>query len=459
MKNSIFVLALVALFTVGSAHAGPNKIQKQGVKTLADCIAVGATGANCLIETPQLWDTTNSQQLSATIASLATPLSSPLTTKGDLWGYSTVNARIPACSNGQYLTYDSAQTLGVSCATPAGATPLNPQVSSTLRTTAITTWTSATGLNNGSYNWFDVIYMPPQNGISNVTPRYIAVGSGSPNNAAYSTNGLSWTQVATPDPVAYFGAAYSPELGRLVAVGVDKIMTSTDGTSWTARTSPEADAWTSVTWSPELSLFCAVSNSGGTDSHSVMSSPDGITWTTRNGVNNFHWTSVVWADSLGLFVAVGYGSASHIMTSPDCINWTGRTDAGLGQWQRVAWSPDLGMLVAVTGAGAGSGAAMTSTNGTTWTSRTLPGDGTDWRGVTWSPELGVFAAVNRDATVNSIATSTDGITWTGRVAAEQNGWNGITWGAQFGNFMAVSNNSAGTNFAMKSKIVKKFVAP
>lgn len=44
---------------------------------------------------------------------------SPLTTKGDVWGYNSDNARIPVGSNGQVLTADSAQTLGLKWATPA----------------------------------------------------------------------------------------------------------------------------------------------------------------------------------------------------------------------------------------------------------------------------------------------------------------------------------------------------
>jgi hypothetical protein len=48
-------------------------------------------------------------------------LSSPLTTKGDVWGYSTTNARIPVGSNGTVLTADSAETLGVKWAAPASA--------------------------------------------------------------------------------------------------------------------------------------------------------------------------------------------------------------------------------------------------------------------------------------------------------------------------------------------------
>jgi len=39
--------------------------------------------------------------------------SSPLTTKGDVFGYSTVDARIPVGTNDHVLTADSAQTLGV----------------------------------------------------------------------------------------------------------------------------------------------------------------------------------------------------------------------------------------------------------------------------------------------------------------------------------------------------------
>ena len=38
---------------------------------------------------------------------------SPLTTKGDLYGFSTVNARLPVGTNGQHLSVDSTQTLGI----------------------------------------------------------------------------------------------------------------------------------------------------------------------------------------------------------------------------------------------------------------------------------------------------------------------------------------------------------
>jgi uncharacterized protein YaiE (UPF0345 family) len=54
---------------------------------------------------------------------------SPLTTKGDLYGYNTTNARVPIGTNGQVLTADSTAALGLKWATasslPTGWSLLN----------------------------------------------------------------------------------------------------------------------------------------------------------------------------------------------------------------------------------------------------------------------------------------------------------------------------------------------
>jgi hypothetical protein len=47
----------------------------------------------------------------------------PLTTKGDLFGFDTADARIPIGTNGHILTADSTEALGVKWAAPAGGLP------------------------------------------------------------------------------------------------------------------------------------------------------------------------------------------------------------------------------------------------------------------------------------------------------------------------------------------------
>lgn len=63
---------------------------------------------------------------------------SPLTTKGDVLGYSTVNARVPVGTDGQVLTADSAQTLGVKWATASATTSANVRASEGAGTTTLT---------------------------------------------------------------------------------------------------------------------------------------------------------------------------------------------------------------------------------------------------------------------------------------------------------------------------------
>ena len=71
------------------------------------------------------WSTPGQVKLNATAGA-----GSPLTTKGDLYGYSTTNARVPVGSNGKVLTADSTAAAGVSWQTPTdtGITQLTGDV-------------------------------------------------------------------------------------------------------------------------------------------------------------------------------------------------------------------------------------------------------------------------------------------------------------------------------------------
>jgi hypothetical protein len=68
-----------------------------------------------------------------------TGATSPLTTKGDVWGYSTLDARIPVGANDTVLTADSAQALGVKWATPSsGGFTLISTTTPTVSTSVVT---------------------------------------------------------------------------------------------------------------------------------------------------------------------------------------------------------------------------------------------------------------------------------------------------------------------------------
>lgn len=137
----------------------------------------------------------------------ATPATSPLTTKGDLFGYDTANARLPVGTNNQVLTADSAQTLGVKWATPSGAT----KSYSLLSTTSLTAASTITVSSLGGYDDFLFLISSWECGTassqlsmvfnSDTASNYQAGGFQTASSATYdrqmiqAMTGASWTAV------------------------------------------------------------------------------------------------------------------------------------------------------------------------------------------------------------------------------------------------------------------------
>ena len=158
---------------------------------------------------------------------------------------------------------------------------------------------------------------------------------------------------------------------------------------------------------------------------------DGTTWTARNATEANFWQSVTFGN--GTFVAVSTNGTNRVMTSSDGISWTARS-VPASTWTSVTYGN--GVFVAV--AGFGTDRIMTSPNGVTWTPRGSSTDG--WAGITFGN--GTFVAVGMGPT-NYVMTSTDGITWTNRsIPTSSSGaqWQSVTWGNN--KFVAIS----GTGF-------------
>lgn len=134
----------------------------------------------------------------------AWPLTSPLTTKGDLWGYSTTDVRIPIGTNGKVLMADSTQAAGVKWETVAGtgtvtsvalSLPSFITVSGSPVTTAGTlTGTLATQVANR-------VFAGPGSG-ANAAPTFRAIvaldlGTGTADTTKFLRGDLTWQTFTT----------------------------------------------------------------------------------------------------------------------------------------------------------------------------------------------------------------------------------------------------------------------
>ena len=187
-------------------------------------------------------------------------------------------------------------------------------------------------------------------------------------------------------------------LNSQAAGGKQKIFVAGD-TSGKRLTSPDGVTWTqTAVVALEISdgafgaeLYVMVGKSGRIDT-----SPDAITWTARNtGTNDFYGLDFV----NDVFILTG---DNVFKTSTNGTGYTDRSGPG-GGLTCAAYGDGVYVV------GGNSGVITTSTNLSSWTSRTS-GFGTDYiTGLAYG--AGLFVAVGW---AGKITTSPDGTTWTSR---------------------------------------------
>jgi hypothetical protein len=133
-------------------------------------------------------------------------------------------------------------------------------------------------------------------------------------------------------------------------------------------------------------------------------STDGITWTDRSAAGLSQKIRGA-AFGAGIFVWSASDNRSQIATSTNGTTWVSRTLPANGIWNSIVYASNNFVAVAESGAGG----IATSTNGTTWTQRTLPASLTATRTeVVYGG--GSFVIITGGS--NQAAHSTDSITWT-----------------------------------------------
>lgn len=272
-------------------------------------------------------------------------------------------------------------------------------------------------------------------------------GGSTPNyySFLYSPDGITWFVPNTQNTGSFFNAAtgitWSPQLNLWCATGngLNSFATSPDGINWTPRgTSGVTATARGIAWNPSLNHWLVCGDAAGTyGTNCIATSTDGINWSGRAGTNlmNFAYAAV-WAPQINLWVVVGSAGNNTLATSIDGITWIGRGNILYNPLYCVAWN---GTLFVTGGAGGiATGIVNTATNAITWTARTIPIGNV--YGITWSQKLLLWIATGQ--TTNTIATSPDGITWTGRGNIFTSLGYGIAYSTQLNQLVAVGS---GTN--------------
>jgi hypothetical protein len=195
--------------------------------------------------------------------------------------------------------------------------------------------------------------------------------------------------------------------------------------SSTAGELADIDYWSSITYGN--GIWIAVTKGINNDGEIVNYSTNGTDW-IQYPIPSGGWTSVKYAD--GKFVAVS--KDSKVATSADGISWTLGTIPA-AEYTSVTYGNGHWVAVA-----SGGTSAARSSNGTTWSSITLP-EGADWSDIAYGK--GVFVAVSQgDSSTANVAYSTNlGVSWA--LASVPGGAKSIAYGNN--RFVILSGGYAG----------------
>ena len=233
---------------------------------------------------------------------------------------------------------------------------------------------------------------------------------------ATSHNGITWTVRTTPAQLVSLQGICAGK-DKFVAVGqtasdasLNLGFYSTDGITWNNIAAGNNSQWRSVAYSPELDTYVAVAVTGSGGQSRVMQSDAGISWTLRSTPATRNWSQVDWSPELGLFLAID--SANHFITSSDGQTWTEGTmdpSAATNVWQGLAWSPVYGRFTTVSNSGTGKRVGWTA-DASTWGFDDPPETLNTWNRIKWGSSfyLAVGNLFNNRGIMRSCARFTVG---------------------------------------------------
>jgi hypothetical protein len=239
---------------------------------------------------------------------------------------------------------------------------------------------------------------------------FIAADLNSPWEIHRSTDGINWISAVSPGSTTRGVRGSYVFDGEIYLNRTSNVIKSSDGINWTTFNRNDTASGNGIAVNSNI----IIAATDGSTTQRLQSSPTGATWTNRvdlGGIQGF----VDWIENFGLFIAAAPGSSSFF-TSTDGISWTTRTvpskGTSNGRYPTWAYSPKLNMYIMCNA----DNALRYSTNGTTFTLATLPGGYTGRpHSVIWVDKLNSFFAYGNTSTntvSNIVLKSSDGVTWT-----------------------------------------------
>ena len=315
-------------------------------------------------------------------------------------------------------------------------------------------------LDNTSIELSDVCYSSSANKYcavtyTNTNKSYIYECSGSGANG-------KWKEVTLPISSSWSKVAYIPFYKAFIILSKKNldnrmVMSVDEGNTWDVVNLPSLSHgnYTSIAYSNKINIACITANIS--DSILVIGSDESsespsITYSTIKWVKKklqlgvisaIRFYSICWSSELHIFCAsviyyiTPYWKEPTMFTSSDGITWTERTLPSSADWSDICWSPELHMFCAVSS----GNKVITSSDGIIWTKRTLPSS-QNCQSICWSPELHMFCAVSSG---DKVITSSDGIIWTKRTLPSSQNCQSICWSPELRMFYAVGKINSYTD--------------
>jgi len=231
--------------------------------------------------------------------------------------------------------------------------------------------------------------------------RFVAVGKD--GNVAQSIDGATWNRSPSGQAQELAGVGFA--FGRFVAVGeASAIVASGENGQWLSLTRTTSHDLRALAFG-DVGLVAV-----GENSESLHSS-SGQIWSSWPIINPPHGASSTWFNGVAYgnrtYVAVG-GLGGAIYTSSNAVTWTERTwNLGTDNWRGIAYANGRFVVVGDASTGYATMATIrTSTDGVSWQT-TRPGADRPLHSVAYGNSIWVVAG-------NDLYTSTDATNWTPR---------------------------------------------